>query len=369
MKILYNIHSLEIGGAETVVVNFLIALKKMGHDVVLVLDERKEGFLQDKVDQCGIPTRALRPQNSYSFWGKMKRWIVMKTTDYHKCWTRILEEEMPDIVHLHSNAWAIPFPAERTVFTFHSDVERNLSIMGDAHRAKLMALAEKGIAFFCLSDPAQADVRRIFHTDRTVRLPNGVDLAEIRSRTYDRTEFLRQLGIPEDAFVLGHVGRFHPVKNHSKIIEVFAEVARRRNACLILVGTGEAEYVASVKQQVQERGLEDRVVFLGLRSDSTEIMSTFDALVLPSLSESFSLTLVEAQALGVRCVSSDAVPQEVVCNDNCFALKLNDSAQTWADYVLGDFLEPKAAELEQFDMKNVVNMLVEQYASLSRREQ
>lgn len=364
MKILFNIHSLRIGGAETIVSNYLISLKNLEHDVVLVLDEREESFLQDKIDKNGIRTISLRPQNDFSFCGKVKRWIAIKVIDYQKRWARILEEEKPDIVHLHSTSWMIPFPAERTVFTFHSNVERNLSILGDAHRKRLMVLADKGMSFFCLSNQAQTDVHRIFHTDRIVRIPNGVDLAEIRSRTYDRSAFLRQLGLPEDAFILGHVGRIHPVKNHAKVLEIFAEVANRRDAYLLLVGTGEAKYVETVKHQVQERGLTNRVVFLGLRSDPTEIMSILDALLLPSLSESFPLTLVEAQALGIRCVASNVVPAEGVCNDNCFTLGLEDSAQKWADCILSKDTQKKTKDLAQFDMSRVVEKLEMQYTML-----
>lgn len=364
MKVLYNIHSLRIGGAETVVANYLIALKNLEYDVVLVVGEREESFLQDKVDQNGIRTISLMPQNSRSFFGRVKRLIAWKTINFQKRWEQILTEEKPDVVHLHSWPWILPFPPMHMVYTFHSDVERHLAIYGDAHRNKLIKMANEGVTFFCLSDQGKKDVQRIFHTEHVVRIPNFVDLEAIRKKTYDRTNFLRDLGISENAFILGHVGRIHPVKNHPKLLEIFKEVASRADAYLILVGTGEAKYVEVIKHQAQAQGIGDRVVFLGLRSDATEVMSTFDALVLPSLSESFSLTLVEAQALGVRCVVSNVVPAEVVCNDNCFALGLEESTQKWADYVLGKFTQQKSSSLEQFDISNVTAQLAMQYAML-----
>lgn len=367
MKILFNIHSLRIGGAETVVVNDLLAIRKLGHDVVLVVGEREESFLQDKVDQNGIRTISLMPQNSRSFFGKVKRLIAWKTINFQKRWEQILTEEKPDVVHLHSWPWILPFPSMHMVYTFHSDVERHLAVYGDTHRNNLIKLADEGVTFFCLSDRAKKDVQRIFHTERAVRIPNGVELEAIRKKTYDRTIFLRDLGISENAFILGHVGRIHPVKNHPKLLEIFKEVASRAEAYLILVGTGEAEYVEVIKHQAQALGIGGRVVFLGLRSDATEVMSTFDALVLPSLSESFSLTLVEAQALGVRCVASDVLPAEVVCNDNCFTLSLEESAEKWADYILGKFTQQKSSSLEQFDISNVAAQLTMQYAMLLQK--
>lgn len=80
------------------------------------------------------------------------------------------------------------------------------------------------------------------------------------------------------------MGRFTAQKNHAFLIDVFAEVAKRRDdAVLLLVGTGEAG--ASVKALVGERGLTDRVKFLGQRSDVNRLYQAFDAFVLPSLYE------------------------------------------------------------------------------------
>ena len=372
MKILFHIHSLCVGGAETVVTNYLLTLKRQGQDVVLVVNERQESFLQALLDDNGIRTISILPQNTYSILGKVKRIIARITINFLERWNMIILEENPDIIHLHTTVAFLDncnnHRADRIVYTFHSDVERNLSIYGEKHQANLRRMASEGMSFFCLSNQAEEDVRRIFKTTRTACIPNGVDMERIRTQRYDREAFLRQLDIPTDSFVIGHVGRFHPVKNHPKLLEIFTEVLRRRpNAYLVLVGTGEARYMKQIKDSARALGVSDHVVFLGLRSDSTQIMGAFDAVVIPSLSESFSLALVEAQTLGIRSVSSDVVPREVVCNDNCFALNLNESAQTWADYVLGTFLEPKTANLEQFDMKNIVSVLVEQYALLLRQ--
>lgn len=363
MKVLLNIHSLYVGGAETVVADYLLALKKQGHNPILVLDERVESFLQDRIDANGIRTISICPPCSRTLWGRVNRYLTMKIYSRRR-WQKILEEEKPDVVHLHSTPWDLPFPTGRTAFTFHADVERNLSIFGKNHKKRLMKLARKGMWFFCLSDRAVSDIQRIFHTDHTILAPNGVDMERLRNNRYNRSEFLAEWNIPESAFVLGHVGRIHPVKNHQKIIEVFAEVVKRKDAYLLLVGTGDSEYTQTIKDLVNQYGLEKRVLFMGLRSDATKIMSIFDALVIPSHSESFSLTLVEAQALGIRCIVSDVVPEEVICAENVFALPLSESAQTWADYVLGDFVQVKDRSLSSFDMNCVIPSMVKKYEQL-----
>ena len=136
------------------------------------------------------------------------------------------------------------------------------------------------------------------------------------------------------------MGRFTAQKNHAFLIDVFAEVAKRRDdAVLLLVGTGEAE--ASVKSLVDERGLTDRVMFLGQRSDVNRLYQAFDAFVLPSLYEGLCLVGVEAQVSGLPCLLSDAITREVDVTGECKFLPI-DSPAVWADEI--DSLLPYSYE-------------------------
>lgn len=365
MKILFNIHSLHVGGAETVVTEYLLALKKAGHDVVLVTDERKESFLQMRIDRSGIPTISLRPQNSFSLWGKAKRYIISRTMNYSRRWKQILEAEKPDVVHLHSRAWDLHFPGEQTVFTFHSEVPRSLEISGEKHRVNVQRLADAGASFFCLTERAEKDVRRIFSTERTVVIPNGVDLDAIYRNRCRRNQILQELKIPESTFVLGHVGRFHPVKNHPKLLEIFGEVVKMRpDSRLLLIGTGEESYMQKIREQAKQLNIADKVTFLGLREDTARLMCAFDAMAVPSFSESFSLTLVEAQALGVRCVASSAVPEEVICNANCFKLDLEEASKVWAELLLSKSERETTKDIGCFDLYAVTGRMAEAYSNL-----
>lgn len=103
---------------------------------------------------------------------------------------------------------------------------------------------------------------------------------------------------------------------------------------------------------------------MGLRKDATKIMSCFDTLVLPSLSESFSLVLIEAQANNVRCVASDTVPMDVICNANCFALSLSAPKQQWIDTVIGNEVRKESQTIERYSIEIVVKQHVDLYRSL-----
>jgi glycosyltransferase involved in cell wall biosynthesis len=115
------------------------------------------------------------------------------------------------------------------VCTIHSDVERNKAVCGKENYRVLKKLSAGGMTFFSLNEMATNDIRRIYSTDKIAHVPNGVDLSAIRGKRYDKAGFLSSLGVPEDAFIVGHVGRFHSVKNHRRLIEIFDEVLKKRN--------------------------------------------------------------------------------------------------------------------------------------------
>jgi glycosyltransferase involved in cell wall biosynthesis len=210
----------------------------------------------------------------------------------------------------------------------------------------------------------KADAQRLLPGCVVDVVPNGIDLDSIRSNKCDRSELLKSLDIPENAFIVGHVGRYHPVKNHERLLEIFAEVLKRRSdAFLLLVGAFTAEGSEKVNNKMEQLGIADHVRMLGLRSDATAIVSAFDAFVLPSLVEGFSLTLAEAQAQNVRCIASDVVPSEVICNKNCFTLSLDESNETWAELILSDSQRSEAQDLNQLSVHTAAGKLEKLYES------
>ncbi|MHC5020980.1 MAG: glycosyltransferase [Planctomycetota bacterium] len=122
------------------------------------------------------------------------------------------------------------------------------------------------------------------------------------------------LGIPAGAKVVAHVGRFSTQKNHSHIVSVFARLAEADpHVHLLLIGTGPEE--PATKELVAERGADvaDRTHFLGARDDVPALLThVADAFLFPSRFEGLGLALVEAQAAGLPCIVSDAIPPEAI---------------------------------------------------------
>ncbi len=363
MKILYYIHGLHVGGAETLITNYLIRLKEEGNDVVLVVNQEEDTFLSTKLRENAIkiiPLFSVPRSIVGRYWNAVRRRIIGCT----RKWRRIYKQESPDVVHIHTFCdyfEACTFPVEKIFFTFHAEVKRSLSLSTKQGVQKLRRLVKEGMKVIALSPKAVMDVKEMMGTDHAICVPNAVDLDEIRKHRYDRQTFLREHGLSDDAFLVGHVGRFHSVKNHEKLFAVFQEVHKMRpSARLVLIGTGKQQEKARIAGFMAQYGVQDATIMLGLRSDAAAIMSVFDVFVLTSTSESFSLVLVEAQAQGVRCVTSNVVPPEVVC-ENCVALDLEESNRVWANCVLHGARVESKRTVERFDVSNIIAQLIKHY--------
>lgn len=369
MKILYYIHNLGIGGAETIVTNYLLALKACGHETALIVNDEIDSFLADRLSAQEIRVIPLRPGCRESIWGKLRRGVWRYTNYYSKRWEQIFQEEAPDVFHIHTAVNLLPavsFSPNRIVYTFHGDVSRSIELHGQTNFQRIYELAQAGMSFFSLSRGMSEDLKQYFKTDKIVYIPNGVDLSRIRRLKYKKNEFLKEIGLPSDAFLLGQVGRFHPVKNQVRAVEIFAELVKKEpKAYFLFIGDGHEDYQKLVKDKVGALKLQNRVLFLGMRSDAVKIMSVLDALVLPSVSESFSLVLVEAQAQGLRAAASKAVPEDVICSNNCFRLDLQESNQAWADCLLGNYVVEKDRSIEMFSIERVVERMAQCYGRIA----
>ena len=150
----------------------------------------------------------------------------------------------------------------------------------------------------CWSDP------------RTAVVPNGVDLDQFNGERTDARALRSEFDLPATATLIGHVGRFVEQKNHRRLIEIFAEVARHRtDVALVLIGAGELQ--AEIRERVAQLGLLERVRFLGVRRDLPRILPGLDALLMPSLYEGLPVVLVEAQAAGVPSIVATTITREV----------------------------------------------------------
>ena len=159
-------------------------------------------------------------------------------------------------------------------------------------------------------------------------LHNAIDVSRFAFQQEAR-ERLRQLHGLEKCFVVGHVGRFNVQKNHSRLLDIFAEIIKAvPEARLALIGTGELE--RSVEEKSRAMGIRDKMLFLGQMADVSEWYQAMDCFVLPSLFEGLPVVGIEAQAAGLPCFFSDRVTDEVLLSPETRRISLRADDAEWA---------------------------------------
>lgn len=162
----------------------------------------------------------------------------------------------------------------------------------------------------------------------------GIDLTPFKTPV-DGLVLRQELGIPEDAFVIGHVGRFEAQKNHLFILEIAALVAKKEPTMrLLLIGDGILRPI--IEEKVKQMGLTHYVIFAGLRSDVPQVMqSVMDIFLLPSFHEGLPVVGIEAQAAGIPFILSDVITEELDrVKPLIKRLNLSQGASEWAKAVL-----------------------------------
>ncbi len=177
-------------------------------------------------------------------------------------------------------------------------------------------------------------------------LPYGAELAPFQLPV-NRKALRTELGLPHDALVVGHVGRFVEQKNHQFLVKIAAEaVARHPKIHFLLIGDGPLR--PQVEQQVKQWDLTKHFTFLGVRGDVPRLMlGGMDTFLFPSLHEGLGLVLIEAQAAGLPCIYSHCVPEEAdVIPSLVRRISLEQGATAWTAGLLRA-LETKESALHQ----------------------
>lgn len=158
----------------------------------------------------------------------------------------------------------------------------------------------------------------LFGKNKYEIVKNAIDTTRFSFNQYTRKRMRKEYCI-EDKFVIGHIGRFVPQKNHKFIISLFKDLLKKNNRyVLCLVGDG--PLLPEIKQSVNE--IKKNVIFCGVKENVEDFYNMFDVFILPSIYEGLGIVNVEAQCTGVKVIASEFVPREVKVTENIQFLPL-----------------------------------------------
>lgn len=144
--------------------------------------------------------------------------------------------------------------------------------------------------------------------EKKLRIVNlAIDLDRFNPNVVSRGEMRREWGIPEDAFVVGLVGRIDPMKGQDLMIKALAQVRKTYGDVYgVMVGNEtpglEGRYLKELAESIRQLHLGDSILLQPAKKEVPQVMAALDLFVMPSWSEAFGLVAIEAMAMGVPCV-------------------------------------------------------------------
>ncbi|MGH9644167.1 MAG: glycosyltransferase [Terriglobales bacterium] len=180
----------------------------------------------------------------------------------------------------------------------------------------------------------------------------GIDLSRFREAAV-RQEVRAELGLPSNAIVVGHAGRFVPQKNHTFLLDI-AEVLIKRDPRFHFALLGDGPLRSDLMTRIDKAGMKGRIHFLGARPDVPRIMlGAMDGYLFPSHFEGAPLALVEAQAAGLPCLYSDVCATETDLVPGLLRrMPLQAGAEAWANS-LEDLIQTCPAEVRYSALQRV----------------
>jgi glycosyltransferase involved in cell wall biosynthesis len=175
--------------------------------------------------------------------------------------------------------------------------------------------------------------RYLFGNNAFEVIKNGIDTKSFAYSPKANTEVRRRYGIPQDAPLIGSVGRFAEAKNPLFQVRVFSEILKREGrAWFMMVGDGE------MRPQIQELatrlGILDRLIMPGYTTNPSPIYSALDCFLMPSLYEGLAIVSIESQCAGCPIICSEALPDEAHVTDAEEMLPLSAGEAVWAEHAL-----------------------------------
>jgi len=289
----------------------------------------------------------------------------------------LVRREGIGLVHVHSPVAAAGVRAvagrrTRVVYTEHNLWDR----YHPATWAANLATFPRNDHVFAVSETVRQSIRypgplRLLPMPPLETLHHGLDPAALPIPGRDGVR--AELGIPEDAPVVGSVANFKAAKDHATLLRAAAQVRQAiPSVRFVLVGQGPLE--AETRRLAGQLGLDQTVVFAGFRTDATRLMAGFDAFALSSTYEGLPIALIEAMAVGCPAVVTrvGGTPEVVTDGVHGFLVPPRDPAALAAgltrllgDRALRDGLgQAAAARAQDFDIRTAVRRMEQVYARL-----
>lgn len=362
IKILHVGLSSNLGGIEKYLINIHRNINFDEFDIdYLVFKGQKVCFFDEIVKKSNIFEITKRTENYKKYIDDLKEFFKKSNYDYiefhlmeFSCFERILyaKKYTKSKIILHSHIANHKISSLKT---------RLLNMVG-----KIIVKKNDTYLKVACSNSAGIYMFKDFKNNNFTILNNGIDIKEFQFNQLRREKIRKELKI-ENKFVIGNIGRLVEQKNQTFLLDIFDEVIKRKNDCvLLLIGKGK------LKNELEKKAtclnIKDKIIHIDNTNQIRDYLCAMDTFVFPSLFEGLGIVLIEAQASGLNCFFTDTLPVELNVSDNAKRISLTEHASVWAENILKTKIEiSKRAEINDlicktnFNIKKSVEILEKYY--------
>lgn len=362
IKILHVFHRMDMGGAESLILNIYRNIDRTKFQFDFMVHTNEKGFFDEEIKKLG--------GNIYY----MTRFSPFKIKQYKESWIDFLKYNDYNYIHCHISYSAIIIAKvakkQGLKIIVHSHCMsaqgeyKSLNVRFKNSIVKLQQRDLNKYVYYKLACSVEAG-KWLFGSsgvkkDNFILINNGIVLKDYAYSDEYRIKYREEFGVAKDSFIVGNVGRFAEQKNHLFLLEVFKEIRKRNEkAVLMLIGSGDLE--SKIRTRAKELRISKDVIFCGVRNDVSRILSTFDTFVFPSIREGFGISILEAEANGLRCFISDNIPASINVTNNVVFISLKETPDFWAEQILNnsgrDYQSIELIQTKGYDIIGVVETL------------
>lgn len=329
IRILHVLGALNRGGAETMVMNLYRNIDRSKKQFDFVIHTTDKCDYEDEIQALGGKIYHLPSYNGRNHFKYKKAWnqFFLQHPDYN-------------IIHGHMRSTAAIYLKIAKKYGIKTIAHSHSTSSGAGLKARVkdvMQLPIRHIADYLFACSKEAGKwlfgRKFVKKDNFKIVKNAIDAKTYSFNDETREKMRSHLGIKQNQYVIGHVGRFSFPKNHDFLIRIFLEVKKKEeNAILLLIGDGELK--CEIEKNINDFGLKENVILAGNVPNVNDYMQAMDIFVFPSLYEGLGIVVVEAQAAGLHCVVADTIPKEAFISDLISVTSLNKDTKDWANIII-----------------------------------
>lgn len=324
------------GGVESVIMNYYrsIDYKKIKFD--FLCNTNTVAYENEIIELGGTIYRIpKRSKKILSYYKELKKFFKVNSKKYDAIWVNVCS-----LANIDYLIFAKKYGIKYRIIHCHNSQNMDSKIRKIIHKINKKILNIVATDYWTCSPKANTWFfsKKIIDSNKIVTINNAIDYDKYKFDENIREKYKKEFDIKDNEVVFGHIGRFHFQKNQLRLIEIFDQIHRKRkNTKLFLVGDGEDK--DKIEKKIEEYGLKECIILLGIRSDIESLLQMFDAIIFPSLFEGLPLTLVEAQANGLPVFASNTIPDEVIMSNNIKLIPLEDTNEQWSKIILDSNLK------------------------------